>query len=196
LPSGRLGLHAYSAYGRAPWEKYWRESKPGELKGLIDGIAKELERVAPELACTAQEADRKAEEEHQQYLVAERERKRKELDELRARAAAESRQQLLGIIESWVTACHIEQFFDNLIKSSEDLDGDERAKIDERSTRARAMFGGAEAIKHFRRWATPEDFFENAKKKHWWLADDGGSPGSPGRSGFRGEQAQPCEPVR
>ena len=38
--------------------------------------------------------------------------------------------------------------------------------------RARALFGGAEAIKHFRTWATPEDFFENAKKKLWWRPDD------------------------
>ncbi len=169
LPSGRLGVHAYSPYGRAPWERYWRESKPGELKDLIDEIAGELERVAPEIARTAQEADRKAEEEHQRYLVVERERKRKELEELRTKAATESRQQLLGIIESWVRACHIEQFFDNLSKGYEGLEGEERALIESRIEGARALFGGADALEHFRKWATPEDFFENAKQKSWWL---------------------------
>jgi hypothetical protein len=168
LPSGRLGLQAYSPYGRAPWERYWRESKPGELKGLLDQIAEELERRAPEIARTAQEADRKAEEENQRYLVAEEERKRKELEELRAKAAAESRQHLLGIIESWVTARQVEQFFEHLNESHEALGGEERAVVERRIELARALVGGADASEHFRKWATPEVFFDNARKAQWW----------------------------
>jgi hypothetical protein len=173
LPSGRLALQAYSPYGRASWERYWRESKRGDLNRMFSEVAQQLETAAPEIAKLEQEAERKAEEEHQRYLAAERERRRKELEELRVKTAAESREQLLDVIESWVTACHVERFFQELNQRREALSDDERATIDSRIERARALFGGgADATKHFRRWKAPEEVFAKAKKDLWWSADD------------------------
>jgi hypothetical protein len=81
LPSGKLGLQAYSPYHGAPWQRYWREAKAGELKKMLDAIGDEFEGMAPKLAAQAQEYARKAKEEHERRLAAERERHRKELEE-------------------------------------------------------------------------------------------------------------------
>jgi hypothetical protein len=35
FPSGRLGLRAYAARKHIKWERYWRETKSGELAGML-----------------------------------------------------------------------------------------------------------------------------------------------------------------
>ncbi len=172
LPSGRLGVQAYSPYLGAPWEHYWREAKPGELKRLLEGIGDELEATAPQLASQAQESERKRKEEHERYVAAERERHRKELEEIRAKADEESRHELLKVIERWVTATNIEKFFTGLAEGWEKLDENGRAAVEQRLESARRLFGGGNAMDHFSEWHTPEEHFEEAKRKLWWRADD------------------------
>jgi hypothetical protein len=176
LPSGRLGVQAYSPYSGAPWERYWRESKAGELKRLLDGIVSELEAVAPQLAAQAHESARKAKEEQRRRDAAERERRRKELEEVRAKAATTSRAQLLEVIERWVTACHIEKFFEDLAKPRSGLTEEEQATVTERIESARKLFGGAKAIDHFWDWKTPDEHFEAARRQLWWWRADEDRP--------------------
>jgi len=171
IPSGRLGLIAYSPYNRGSWVQRWEDPRTGELKKLICDIVGILEAAAPTIATLTTEAHRKAEEEHQAYLAQQREERLKQLAELRQKAAQESREDLLGVVNSWVTACDIEGFFANLTKNLE-LGDVERAQIEERIQTARSLFGGTDAAQHFRRWRTPEHFFEKAKKGLYWDADD------------------------
>lgn len=171
VPSGRLGLMAYSPYNHGSWEQRWVEPETGEINKMIGDIVGILEAAAPKIATLTTEAQRKAEEEHQAYLAKQREERRKQLAELRQKATEESRGDLLSVVEAWVTACDIERFFADLT-ANPDLDDHERAQINERIQRARALFGGTKAAQHFRRWKTPEYFFEQAKKGLYWHADD------------------------
>jgi GTP1/Obg family GTP-binding protein len=74
---------------------------------------------------------RKAEEEHRAYVAKVRAERREELAKMKAKAAEESRDELLEIIEGWVTACNIEQFFADLTKVST-LPEEKRALIEQR----------------------------------------------------------------
>lgn len=172
LPSGRLGLHVYSPYHGAPWERYWREGKTGELKKLLESVGDELESVAPKLAEQAQESDRKAKEEHARFVAAERERRRKELAEMRLKAAETSRDELLALIDAWVTAGQVEMFFGGLAEAHSTLTVEEQTALAERIARARNLFGGTDPLAHFRAWRTPEQHLEDAKQKVWWRDDD------------------------
>ncbi|HEY1535942.1 MAG TPA: hypothetical protein VGF76_18105, partial [Polyangiaceae bacterium] len=171
IPSGRLGLIAYSPYSRCSWTQRWEEPKTGELKRLIGEIVGVLEAAAPTIATLTTEAQRKAEEEHQAYLVKQREERLKQLAELKQKAAEESREDLLGVVKAWVTACDIERFFADLTKSPEPSDG-ERAQIEERIAVAQSLFRGTKAASHFSRWKSPEYLFEKAKKGLYRDPDD------------------------
>jgi hypothetical protein len=164
VPSGRLGLRAYSPYRRERWERYWHETKPGEIKQWLSDITVELERVAPEVALLEQEAERKAEEEHRRYLIAQQERRQKALDELRVKVTQESRHHLLELVGAWVTARHIEQFFNDLTAGQAKLGDNEGAVLQDRIERARMLFGGTDAVQHFSKWATPDERFQRAAK--------------------------------
>lgn len=170
LPSGRLGLLGYSPYRRGAWENKWQESKAGELKKLLPSVVAELESAAPKVAELADAAERKAQEEHRAYEAQQREERRKELAKLRTKAKDDSREDLLGIVSRWVTACNIERFFTSLEGAA--LSEEERRVMKARIGAARELFGGTNAVEHFDEWGSPEEFFQQAKKGLWWRGDD------------------------
>ena len=113
MPCGRLGLRAYSPYGRVPWERLWTEPKVGALARKLITIVKELEAEAPNIAKRYEEAQRQAEIEHQRWLAECRERPRREREQRRAAAVKASREQLLAIIDEWALARRVESFFED-----------------------------------------------------------------------------------
>jgi len=56
-----------------------------------------------------------------------------------------------------VLASNIDAFFENAKRRSGDLPEEERAALVQRLEEARAMFGGTDAIQHFRAWRSPEE---------------------------------------
>lgn len=50
MPSGCLRLVAYDPSRSEDWRQEWRESKPGQLIGKVERIARGLERAAKRLA--------------------------------------------------------------------------------------------------------------------------------------------------
>lgn len=167
MPSNRLGLVAYSPYQHGSWQRRWEETKPGDLKKLIPSLVLELEEAAPKVADLTNEAVRQADERHRAHLAQQREERRKKLIELRAKAEDDSRESLLGVIDDWATARNVERFFEDLSKETH-LSDEERAELRARAEQARALFGGSDAMTHLRRWSTPNDIFDKAKKSLWW----------------------------
>jgi len=162
---------AYSPYSHGSWTRRWEEAKPGELKKLLPNLVLELEEAAPKIAELTTEAVRKAEEQRRAYDARQREERRQKLIELRAKAEHDSRESLLGVIDDWATARNVEHFFEDLSKETH-LSDAERAELRARAEQARALFGGSDAMTHLRRWSTPDDLFDKAKKSLWWGPDE------------------------
>ena len=78
LPSGRLRLVAYSPYRRVSRSTEWQETKKTSLHSSIRTIVKSVENAAADLVAKLEEADRRAENARQEWLVAEEKRRRKE----------------------------------------------------------------------------------------------------------------------
>jgi hypothetical protein len=69
-----LGLRAYAARDHIKWDRYWRETKPGEFATLLDTIGRDLEHAVPAIQkliakheVEAEEARRRAEERHRRW---------------------------------------------------------------------------------------------------------------------------------
>jgi hypothetical protein len=157
MPCGRLGIRAYSPYGRVPWEKTWVESQLGGLSHTLNTIVQDIEAEAPALAKRCDEARKQAEIEHQQWLAECREREREEQEQRRAEALRNSRKQLLAIVEEWDLARKIEFFFADAARSAAALPMHDASALVARLDRARELLGGIGSLRHFEAWRSPED---------------------------------------
>jgi uncharacterized membrane protein len=157
MPCGRLGIRAYSPYGRVPWEKTWVESQLGGLPHTLNTIVQDIEAEAPALAKRRDEARKQAEIEHQQWLAECREREREEQEQRRAEALSDSRKQLLAITEEWNQARRIEFFFEDAARSAAALPMHDASALVARLDRARELLGGIDSLRHFAAWRSPED---------------------------------------
>ena len=166
--TGRLGLRVSSAHARVPWEKQWRESKPGELATKVNDVVRTLAREAPGLAERVAEAERQAElerrrweEQHRRWEAEERERRRlqdaAERERRRLQAIKDSRDQLLAAIESFRFAQAYESFFADVERRAAELDDAARGEIVEKVHKARALLGGVDALERFAHWMPPEE---------------------------------------
>jgi hypothetical protein len=157
MPCGRLGLRAYSPYGRVHWERQWTEPKVGALARKLITIVKELESEAPNIAKRYEEARRQAEIEHQRWLAECRERERREREQRRAAAMKASRDQLLALIDEWALARRVESFFEDAGCSASRLPPSEASAVNARLERARQLLGGFDSLRHFGAWRSPEE---------------------------------------
>jgi hypothetical protein len=157
MPCGRLGIRAYSPYGRVSWEKTWVEFQVGGLSHILNTIVQDVEAEAPALATRCDEARKQAEIEHQQWQAECREREREEQEQRRAEALSDSRKQLLAIVEEWNQARRIESFFEDAARSAAALPMNEASALVTRLDRARELLGGIGSLRHFDAWQSPED---------------------------------------
>jgi hypothetical protein len=110
LPCGRLRLIAYSPYWRVSWSIDWQETRKTSLGSALKSIVKAIEESAVELVAKLEEADRKAEIAHLEYLAAE-EKRRKEEDRRRGEQSVRDSKEHLGqIIQQWSSVMSVEQF--------------------------------------------------------------------------------------
>jgi hypothetical protein len=164
LPSGRLGLRAYSPYGPAPWEMHWREEAVGVLSRKLPAIRRELLNAAAPVAAAVEEGDRQAAIEHErrearwrEWEHREAERKREEAVRRQQEARKTSRQHLLAIVNAWSEARRMKVFFAELVREVDALETDERQDILARMKAAQEILGGVDPLAHFRTWKTPEE---------------------------------------
>jgi hypothetical protein len=156
FPSGHLVLRAYSVRS-VSWQKEWVESAGDELSDKIAEIIKELTQVSGTLA--------KQIEEHQQRQESERQQQQsEEQKKLYAQAVADSQEQLVSILNTWVLANNIEKFFEDLLRRADGLSEEEKAKIIARAEEAKKAFGGIDSLRYFRSWKSPEELVAEAEK--------------------------------
>ncbi len=155
--SGRRCLQAYCPHWRVNWTRQWRETRNGQLPGLIEEIIRELEVVAPELQAKLEEAERQAETERVRW---EQEREQAKLEAERAwkaKARADARVDLLRAISSWDEARRIVDFFEAVEREAEHLGDEQRAWMLDRLDKARQLVGGIDGLEVLRHWRAPEE---------------------------------------
>ena len=157
MPTGRLCLKAYSPYPRAKWERLWPEAPRAKLKDNFAAVIADLEAAAPVLAELVAEGERQAEIEHRRWEEQRRKWEREEAERRQVQALKDSREQLLAIVDAWTLASSIENFFERAAGRAAELDESERDAVVARLERARKMFGGVDALRHFRAWKAPEE---------------------------------------
>lgn len=116
-----------------------------------------LQQQAPAIARMAEEAEQRFEEERVRAEAAHREYLRREAERRHELAIKASREELLTIVEGWALATRLEDFFEDVEAGAASLGKGEREALVARLERARELFGGPEAMKHFRCWKTPEE---------------------------------------
>jgi hypothetical protein len=157
VPNGRFSLRVYSPYHEAAWERRWDEGRKHELRGKLDEICAEIEREAPKLVKLVEEGEerqRRLDEQHREEM---RKWQKEQEERRQAQALKDSRDQLLAIVDAWALASRIEAFFENASRGTETLPGEERDTMRTRLDHTLRMFGGVDALNHFRSWRTPEE---------------------------------------
>lgn len=157
MPSGRLCLRVTSPYPRAPWEKQWREAKPGELPEKFRKIIKDLKTEAPILAARVAEGARQAELERQRREVEHARWLREQEERRRIQNIEESRKDLHAVIEAWAKVKRIEEFFEDAERRAGKLGDEERRALLDRLRRARELLGETDALQRLRVWKAPEE---------------------------------------
>lgn len=155
LPCGRLRLIAYSPYRRVSWSTDWQETRRRALGLELKSIVKAIEDSAVELVAKLEEADRKAEVAHREYLAAE-ERRRKEEDRRRIEQSVhESKDHLSQIIEQWSSVMNVERFLAGVEARAALLPEVERERILQRLQLTREFLGTQDPLDFFLSWKTP-----------------------------------------
>jgi hypothetical protein len=155
MPSGRLCLQVYSPYYGAEWIHRWSEDKPGDLVSKIPGIVKLLIAEAPVLANKVEVERERRELEWQKHLLAMEERQRQEEEKRRLKLIQDSRDRLETVIQTWAKVNSIRAFFDDIERSAQKLDYEERVVVMERLNKAKELIGDLDALKHFNGWEPP-----------------------------------------
>ncbi len=155
MPCGRLRLVTYSPYWRVPLSTDWQETRKTSLASALKSIVKTIEASAAELVTKLEEADRKAEIAHLEYLAAE-EKRRKEEDRRRAEQSVRDSKEHLGqIIHQWSSVLSIERFLTGVEERAALLTGDERVQVLQRLQLAREFLGTQDPLDFFMSWKTP-----------------------------------------
>lgn len=156
-PSGRLSLHAYSPYQYASWSREWVEKSQCSLPRSFRDVVRTVEGNAGKLRELVAEGQRKAEEEQKRWEEQRRQWAREEEEKRRAQSLKESRDQFLSMVEAWARARNLEAFFRDLQERITGLPPEEQVEARLRLARARELFGGTDALEHFRAWLAPEE---------------------------------------
>jgi len=172
VPSGRLGLRAYSPYEGTSWERKWLEKRPGDFAGQLETICRGLQAAAPEIAEQVLDAEHEAairmrrwEEECRESLRREQERRqeqeRRERERRRPEAFGKSRAAFLSILDEWATACRVESFAQDVTRRIPALDPEEARSLADRLDQARNLLGATNALQRLRSWKTPEEILSD-----------------------------------
>lgn len=155
--SGRLRLQAYCPSWRVSWVKQWSETKPGQFSSMVLSIVQELEAAGPQLAAQVEAARLKAEEEHRRWEEEDRRRREAEARARHEKRRQEARKDLLEAIAAWDEARQVAHYFDEVDLAAAQLEGEERAALEERIAKARELIGELAPLDLLRRWKAPEE---------------------------------------
>jgi hypothetical protein len=157
LPCGRMRIVAYCPYGNAEWVAEWQETKTASLSGQLAAIVETIEAAAPEIVAKLAEAERLAEIRHQEWLVTEDRRKRKEDRQCIARSIDESHSELRKIIGQWSDVIAVERFLVGIEQTTNDQSPADSPQIHQRLALARNLLGSTDPLDFFRNWKTPNE---------------------------------------
>lgn len=101
MPSGRLGVHAYSPQCQVRWEQYWRESEAGDIPKTFDRVVKDLEQAAPVLVKLTDEAAVRAAEQQKKWEAERAEAERKEAARRKVEEEKRQREEVRHQIDRW-----------------------------------------------------------------------------------------------
>jgi hypothetical protein len=155
MPTGRLCLQVYSPYYGVEWHQRWVEDKPGALVKKIPGILKTLIAEAPTLAQKIEAEQERSEHERQQWELEWQENRRRDEERTKLKAIQDSRNQLQAVIQNWAEVNSIRAFFEAIEHSAASLAPDQQQLMSERLSKAKALIGDLDALKHFERWEPP-----------------------------------------
>lgn len=157
IPSGRLGLQAYTSYYDAEWSQQWKEAHVGDFQKKIPDLVREL------VACS-DEAERTRSKGKENAVAADlrfkamSEKLTKEQDESRrAKAFVESLSELNAIIEKSMQHDRLEQLLLKITDAANSLNDMEIKKLQVLMSEARELLGSETALESFMKWRPPSD---------------------------------------
>ncbi len=160
IPSGRLRLIAYSPYHRVSWSSRWDETANSTLEETLPAVVKAIESAAVELATKLEEADRRAEIAHQEWLAAQERRAKEEDRHQVEKSFRESRERLIETIQQWSQVIGVEQFLRGVEERASVLIDEERSHVLKRLTLARDFLGSQDPLDFFLAWKTPTELYK------------------------------------
>jgi hypothetical protein len=171
LPSGRLRLVAYSPHNGVEWSSIWNETKGQTLTADLKPIVKAIEDAPSRLVPMIEEAERKAEARHREWLAS-IERSKKEDDRRRVAESVQASREALGkIIRHWSNALEVEHFLQQVAERTKTLPNTERDEVQKRLDLARAFLGSQDPLKFLLAWKTPEERYKPVYPEHRSVLD-------------------------
>jgi hypothetical protein len=172
--TGRLAVRAYSPYHDVEWQRTWIEPKAGDLLGMFDEMTRSLKRHASLLVPQVKEAMEKQRLEHERWeaerqawikqrAIEEEARRREAIAQARAQAIADSKKDLLAIIQTWDQAKRVQGFLREIETAFSGLDEAERTGLLERLRKAKAFLGEADVLRAIRDWKTPDERYPHSE---------------------------------
>jgi hypothetical protein len=158
MPTGQLAVRAYSPYDVVKWKREWRESDPGGVVRRLPAIAEELENEAPKIVSLYEEGQREAQRRRKEWEVESARLERERRERQYVKAVEKSREELLGIIDSWRLAKSIEEFVVDAEERARELPPNEREAVLARLEAGRVSLGNIDVLTRFKSWKAPEEY--------------------------------------
>jgi hypothetical protein len=153
--TGRLCLQAYSPYRTAVWLRHWREAGARDLSAQVATIIKELEQAVVDVAGLVEEGERRSAIERERWEAERARWRQEEADRQTAKALADSKQQLIHIIDEWAQWQNVNRFFAAVEQQFPALDPETREAVRVRLEGARGLLGVGNAIDDLKKWKLP-----------------------------------------
>jgi len=109
FPTGRLGLHAYSAQGVA-WEQMWIEKPAGDLSASFEAIAKTFEGAVPKITKLLDERARERERQQKEFEEQQKRWRREEQERRRVEREAQREKEIVQTISNWRMARDVRSY--------------------------------------------------------------------------------------
>lgn len=155
LPSGRFRIIAYSPYSRVDWAVDWQDGPSNSLRSSLRSIVQAIEEAAPEFVCKLEEAERRAEIAHQEWLAAQEVRRREEDRKQVEQSIITSQEHLAEVVQDWAKVISLEQFFSGVEHRVDELPDTQRVAVHERLRLARELVGSQDPLDFFLKWKAP-----------------------------------------
>ncbi len=165
VPTGRFHLQVYSPYQGTEWVKRFPIDPKKGITGIGQQIAKALHRACPEILDQIDAAEKERQRQKKEWEEMKARWEQERIEELHAKATSESMRLLDKLISDWAEAERIHAFLSELRGAVSNLPENERPALTARIEEAEKFISHESPLESLKQWKSPAEIIEKKESE-------------------------------